>query len=166
MKATPIIIALAVFSAIPLTVNAQSLPPEPLPTDEVGKTGTGTGTVVSGTEAVGNTGTGTGTRVVAAAPMPVTISATNTTMTANTSQEITVSTQADPDAMEATSGTQIVALTSSSSACNVPASVELPWTSAEGGVTTFTVSCGRAPGKGQTVTISGGGASTSFMLKP
>ena len=168
MKATPIIIALAVFGAIPLTVNAQSLPPEPLPTDEVSKTGTGTGTVVTGTESVGNTGTGTGTVAMmsAQAPMPVTLSATNTTMTSNTSQEITVSTQANPDAIEATSGTETVLLSSSTSACKVPASVDLPWTSAEGGAVTFTVSCGRATGKGQTVTITGGTASTSFVLKP
>lgn len=166
MKATPIIIALAVFGAIPMTVNAQSLPPEPVPTDDVGKTGTGTGTVVSGTDAVGNTGTGTGTRVASPAPMPITMSATNTTMTSNTSQTITVSTQADPDAMEPTYGSQIVPLSSSSSACKVPASVELPWTSSEGGVATFQVSCGKAPGKGTTVTITGGTASTSFTLKP
>lgn len=166
MKATPIIIALAVFGAIPLTVNAQSLPPEPVPTDAVGKTGTGTGTVVSGTDSVGNTGTGTGTRVMSAAPMPVTLSATNTSMTSNTSQAVTVSTQANPGALEATYGTQTVPLSSSSSLCKVPASVDLAWTSAEGGVTTFQVSCGRAPSKGQVVTITGGTASTSFTLKP
>ena len=166
MKATPIIIALAVFGAIPLTVNAQSLPPEPVPTDAVGKTGTGTGTVVGSTESVGNTGTGTGTRVMTAAPMPVTLSATNTSMTSNTSQAVTVSTQANPDAIDASYGTEIVSLSSSSSLCKVPASVDLSWTSAEGGVTTFEVSCGKAPGKGQVVTITGGMASTSFTLKP
>lgn len=168
MKVTPMIIALAVFGAIPLTVNAQSLPAQPPPTDEVGTTGTGTGTAVTGTDSVGNTGTGTGTVTMmsSAAPMPVTLSATNTTMTSNTSQEITVSTQANPDAIEATSGVETVPLSSSTSTCKVPASVDLPWTSTEGGAVTFTVSCGRVSGKGQTVTITGGTASTSFILKP
>lgn len=167
MKATPIIIALAVFGAIPLTVNAQSLPPEPVPTDAVGKTGTGTGTIVGSTESVGNTGTGTGTRVASGqAPMPVTLSATNTRMTSNTSQAVTVSTQANPDAIDASYGAEIVPLSSSSTLCKVPASVDLAWTSAEGGVTTFQVSCGKAPSKGQVVTITGGMASTSFTLNP
>lgn len=195
MKALPIIIALAVLGAIPLEVHAQTSAPAPTTTDDVGKTGTGTGTLVDSsddvgktgtgtgttegatvdpatTESVGNTGSGTGTTpttmtmVRTAAPMPITLSATNTTLPSNGSQAITVSTQANPDALDVSSGVETVPLSSSNAACKVPASVDLPWTSKEGGVTTFQVSCGKINGKSQNVTITGGLASTSFTLKP
>ncbi len=74
MKATPIIIALALLGAIPLQVGAQEAPtqpapaPAPAPTDDLGTSGTGTGTdsvgssgTGTGTDSVGSSGTGTGT---------------------------------------------------------------------------------------------------------
>ena len=179
MKATPIIIALALLGAIPLHVQAQEAPapaPEaPAPTEDVGNTGTGTGTdsvgntgTGTGTEAVGNTGTGTGTNsvVMSSAPLAVSLSAQNSWMTSNNSQPITVSAVVGADTVEVTSGTETIPLSSSNPACTVPASVDLAWNSKDGGTTTFQVACSKISGKAQTVTITGGNASTSFTLKP
>jgi len=183
MKATPMIIALALFGAIPLQVQAQEVPapapapaPEaPPPTEDVGNTGTGTGTesvgntgTGTGTESVGNTGTGTGTEamVMTAAPLVVSLSAQNSWMNSNNSQPITVSAVVGSQDVAVTSGTTTIPLSSSNAACKVPASVDLAWNSTDGGKTTFQVTCSKISGKAQTVTITGGNASTSFTLKP
>lgn len=197
MKATPIIIALALLGAVPLQVQAQQAPTpapapapapeEPAPTDDVGNTGTGTGTesvgntgTGTGTEAVGNTGTGTGTEaigntgtgtgtegvVMTSAPLAISLSAQNSWMNSNNSQPITVSVVVGSDDVAVTSGTETIPLSSSNPACTVPASVDLAWNSKAGGMTTFQVTCGKISGKAQTVTITGGSASTSFTLKP
>lgn len=197
MKATPMIIALALLGAIPLQVRAQEVPapapapapaPEaPAPTDEVGNTGTGTGTdsvgntgtgtgtdsvgntgTGTGTDSVGNTGTGTGTDaiVMTSAPPVVSLSAQYSSMNSGNSQPITLSAVVGAQTAEVTSGTATIALSSSNAACKVPASVDLAWNSTQGGMTTFQVTCSKISGKAQTVTITGGGASTSFTLKP
>lgn len=197
MKATRIIIALALLGAIPLQVQAQEVPapapapapaPEaPAPTDDVGNTGTGTGTdsvgntgtgtgtesvgntgTGTGTESVGNTGTGTGTEaiVMTAAPLAISLSAQNSWMTSNNSQPITVAAVVGSEEVAVTSGTATIPLSSSNPACKVPASVDLAWNSKTGGMTTFQVTCSKISGKAQTVTITGGNASTSFTLKP
>ncbi len=170
MKATPIIIALAMLGAIPLQVRAQEAstepapaPEEPAPSEEISRTSTGTGT-----ESVGNTGTGTGTStvVMSSAPIAISLSAQNSWMSSNNSQPITVSAVVGSDSVDVTSGTQTVPLSSSHPACTVPASVDLAWNSREGGMATFQVTCSKISGKAQTVTITGGNASTSFTLKP
>ena len=191
MKVTPILIALALFGAIPLQVQAQQAPepapapapvpvpapaPEaPAPTDDVGNTGTGTGTEAvgntgsgTGTESVGNTGTGTGTErvLMSSAPVVVSLSAQNSWMNSNNAQPITVSAVVGSQTVEVTSGTATVPLSSSTPACKVPASVDLAWNSQDGGMATFQVTCSKISGKAQTVTITGGNSSTSFILRP
>lgn len=195
MKVTPILIALALFGAIPLQVQAQQAPapapapaPEaPAPTDDVGNTGTGTGTEAvgntgtgTGTEAVGNTGSGTGTEsvgntgtgtvtegiVMSSAPVVVSLSAQNSWMNSNNAQPITVSAVVGSQTVEVRSGTATIPLSSSTPACKVPASVDLAWNSQNGGMATFQVTCSKISGKAQTVTITGGNSSTSFILRP
>ena len=183
MKVTPILIALALFGAIPLQVQAQQAPapapapaPEaPAPTDDVGNTGTGTGTEAvgntgsgTGTESVGNTGTGTVTEgiVMSSAPVVVSLSAQNSWMNSNNAQPITVSAVVGSQTVEVRSGTATIPLSSSTPACKVPASVDLAWNSQNGGMATFQVTCSKISGKAQTVTITGGNSSTSFILRP
>lgn len=197
MKATLIVVALALLGAIPLQAQAQQAPApapapapasqEPAPTDDVGNTGSGTGTESlgntgsgtgtesvgntgsgTGTESVGNTGSGTGTEamVMTAAPLVVSLSAQNSWMNSNNSQPITVSAVVGSDDVAVTSGTTTIPLSSSHPACTVPRSVDLAWNSKDGGMATFEVTCARISGKAQTVTITGGSASTSFILKP
>ena len=144
-------------------------------TDSVGNTGTGTGTdsvgntgTGTGTESIGNTGTGTGTDtvVMSAAPLVVSLSAQNSWMNSNNSQPITVSAVVGSQTAQVTSGTATIPLSSSSPACKVPASVDLAWNSQKGGMATFQVTCSKISGKAQTVTITGGNSSTSFILRP
>ena len=137
-------------------------------TNDIGSTGTGTGTIGStgtgtGTTDVGSTGTGTGTLQAAPYEPTVTLATRATSLrTPGTLQvQVSLAAEASLDPPQARSIT--VDLASSSSACTVPASVSVDWSSAAGGSATFAVTCRKAGG--QTVTISSGAASVSFTTK-
>ena len=76
--------------------------------------------------------------------------------------QVTVVLAADPSLGPAQVREVVVPLASSNAACTLPGSVTVAWNSADGGIATVDVACGRTRG---TVTVSSGSASTSFTAK-
>lgn len=145
-------------------------------TGDIGSTGTGTGTIGStgsgtgdigstgtGTGTIGSTGTGTGTVATSAVEPVASLHLRSSSLRTPGTMQLTVGLAAMPDLVPAESRNVVVPLASSSAECTVPASVTVPWTSADGGLATVAVTCARAPG--QTVILSSGAASTSFTTR-
>jgi hypothetical protein len=139
-------------------------------TEGLTRTGTGTGTRTQATdsgstEGLTRTGTGTGTRTEALmmAASPWTLEAQQGSVTGPGSNTITLLLPADPNAAADATATYTVTLSSSDSACTVPASVELTWMAATGGSSKFIVECA-AVDSARNVTITGGTATASFDL--
>lgn len=139
---------------------------------DVGAAGTGTvgsdigasGTGTTGND-VGSSGSGTtsGATTGAAPDQPVlSLQAASTSLRTPGTMQVTVVLAADASPGPAQARDIAVPLASSSSACTLPASVTVAWTSADGGAATVDVACGRTRG---TITVSSGGASTSFTAK-
>jgi hypothetical protein len=138
-----------------------------IPTDDVGHTGTDT--AVSGTvptDDVGHTGTDTVTTTTTTAPPPtphLSLQPASSSMVGPNTMKVTAIMSADPSAPSA-SYSYSVPLASSDPSCTLPASVNVDWTSAQGGMASFAVTCAKVSVT-KTVTISSGSATASFSLK-
>jgi hypothetical protein len=100
---------------------------------------------------------------MAAAPSPWTLQAKSGTVTSPGSNTITLILPSDAGAAPGATKTYTVALSSSDSACAVPAAVELTWVAATGGSSMFIVECAAVPSD-RKVTITGGTATADFDL--
>lgn len=139
---------------------------------DVGSTGTGTsdsdvGTGGTGTVGgdVGTGGTGTvwdGSSSSTLQPA-LSLQAASTSLRTPGTMKVTVVLAADASLSPAQARDIVVPLASSSSACTLPASATVAWTSADGGTATVDVTCARS--RTGTVTVSSGNASTSFTVK-
>jgi hypothetical protein len=139
---------------------------------DVGSAGTGTGENDIGTSGtgtvgddVGSAGTGTtGDSNTSGLVQPaLSLQAASTSLRTPGTMQVTVVLAADASLSPAQARDIVVPLASSNSACTLPASTTVAWTSASGGMATVAVACAKArPG---TVTISSGDASTSFTVK-
>lgn len=106
---------------------------------------------------------GTGTRLLSAAPSGTELVAQSSSVASPGSNTITLKLAADPSAPAGKTVTYTVTLSSSESACTVPASVDLTWYAATGGSSIFVVDCAAVP-TSRKVTISAGNAAASFDL--
>ena len=141
-------------------------------TGDIGSTGSGTGDIGStgsGTGDIGSTGSGTGDAgrddtVEAAQAAPVTsLTPKSGSLRTPGTMPIRVEMQPDPDADAGRASRYELPVTVSSRQCSAPATVVVDWTSAEGGVGSFEVSCGK--GAGQVVTVTAGDAATAFSTR-
>lgn len=190
MKSIKMLALLAALSAIPAVTFAQDATStrtvNSSTDDQLTRGGSGTGTrtddtTATSTRTIGAStddqltrgGSGTGTRTleattpveasVAAAPSPWTLEARSGSVTSPGSNTITLILPADAGAAPGATATYTVALSSSDSACAVPAASELTWIAATGGSSVFVVDCAAVPSD-RNVTISAGTATASFDL--
>jgi hypothetical protein len=177
MRILPVLVALLALAASPLVAAQSATVPtddvghtgtdtavtQTVPTDDVGHTGTDTAvTQTVPTDDVGHTGTDTMTAAAAPSTPRLSLQTASSSMVGPNTMRVTAVMSADPSA-PAASYSYSVPLASSDPACTVPASVDVSWTSAQGGMATFAVTCTKVS-TNKTITISSGMTVASFSL--
>ena len=192
MNSKSLITLLAALIVIPATGFAQDTTTstrtvDSSTDDQLTRGGTGTGTRTETTaetatrtidsstdDQLTRGGTGTGTRTLQATapveasmavalPSPWTLQAKSSSVASPGSNTITLILPSDAGAAPGATATYTVALSSSDSACAVPAAAELTWVAATGGSSIFVVDCAAVPSD-RKVTITGGTATAEFDL--
>lgn len=192
MNSKSLLALLAALAIVPATAFAQDATTstrtvDSSTDDQLTRGGTGTGTRTEGAvdssdrtsgastdDQLTRGGTGTGTRTLqatapveatmtAASPSPWTLQARSGSVASPGANTITLILPSDASAAPGATATYTVALSSSDSACAVPAAVELTWVAATGGSSMFVVDCAAVPSD-RKVTITGGTATADFDL--